>query len=287
MSKHGLGRALAHGLTAAVLATSLPATTAFAAGVDLSKWSPEYVRSIAGTEEFDTVGHCNAVTPTDYKGKLTFWYQGMFEADPQIARDNYRDFFLAFRAAYPNIELIEQGITYNELLDKFRTALLGNAAPMAIRLQILGGTEFASKGYLEELKPEDVGYTADDFWPGAMKAVTWEGKTYGLPTNNETMAFIWNADIFKRAGLDPDNPPATWDDVVAYSKQIHDKLGISGYGLVAKQNAGNTPYRYMPQLWGYGGGVFDEADANPTYGEIRLDSPASIRSLQALRHVCA
>jgi multiple sugar transport system substrate-binding protein len=37
----------------------------------------------------------------------------------------------------------------------------------------------------------------------------------------------------------------------------------------------------MPQLWGYGGGVFDEADPNPTYGEVRLDSPESIRSLQA------
>ncbi len=114
-----------------------------------------------------------------------------------------------------------------------------------------------------------------------MKAVTWEGKTYGIPTNNETMAFIWNADIFARAGLDPENPPATWDDVVTYSKTIHDKLGIAGYGLVARPNAGNTPYRYMPQLWGYGGGVFDEADPAPTYDEIRLDSPESIRSLQA------
>jgi multiple sugar transport system substrate-binding protein len=88
-----------------------------------------------------------------------------------------------------------------------------------------------------------------------MKAVTWEGVTYGIPTNNETMAFIWNADIFKRAGLDPTKAPATWDDVVKYSKQIHDKLGIAGYGLVARKNAGNTPYRFMPQLWGYGGGV--------------------------------
>ena len=95
------------------------------------------------------------------------------------------------------------------------------------------------------------------------------------------MALIWNADIFKRAGLDPDKPPATWDDVVTYSKQIHDKLGIAGYGLVARKNAGNTPYRFMPQLWGYGGGVFDEADPSPTYGEIRLNSEASKRALQA------
>lgn len=280
MMRLKLGRAV-RGAVVSTMAMSLMASSVLAQSVDLSKWSPEYVRSISGTEEYDTVGHCNGVVPTDYAGRLTFWYQGVFEGDPEVMRQNYRDFFDAFRATYPNIVLEEQGITYNELLDKFRTALLGNAAPMAIRLQILGGTEFAAKGYLEPLSPEDVGYSSNDFWPGAMKAVTWEGTTYGIPTNNETMAFIWNADLFKQAGLDPDSPPATWDDVVAYSKQISEKLGVSGYGMVAKQNAGNTPYRFMPQLWGYGGGVFDEADAAPTYGEVRLNSPASKRALQA------
>ncbi len=249
--------------------------------VDLSKWSPEYVRSIAGTEEFDTAEACGRVTPLDYKGRLTFWYQGVFEGDPDLLRQYYKDFFESFRKTYPNIQLEEQALTYNDLLDKFRTALLGNAAPMAVRLQILGGTEFAAKGYLEPLKPEDVGWSTEDFWPGAMKAVTWDGITYGIPTNNETMAFIWNADIFKRAGLDPDKAPATWDDVVKYSKQIHDKLGIAGYGLVARKNAGNTPYRFMPQLWGYGGGVFDEATANPTYKQVQLNSPESKKALQA------
>ncbi|TIP07321.1 extracellular solute-binding protein, partial [Mesorhizobium sp.] len=81
--------------------------------------------------------------------------------------------------------------------------------------------------------------------------------------------------------LDPNKPPATWDDVVKYSKQIHDKLGIAGYGLVARKNAGNTPYRFMPQLWAYGGGVFDEATANPTYKDIELNSPQSKAALQA------
>jgi multiple sugar transport system substrate-binding protein len=95
------------------------------------------------------------------------------------------------------------------------------------------------------------------------------------------MAFIWNAKVFKDAGLDPENPPATWDDVVAYSKQIHDKLGISGYGLVAKQNAGNTPFRFMPQLWAYGGGALDEASPNPTYKDIWINNEGSKRALQA------
>ena len=104
------------------------------------------------------------------------------------------------------------------MLDKLRTAALGKAAPMVARLPILWGVEFAAKGQLREFGPAEVGYGADEFWPGALKSVTWKGKTYGVPTNNETMAMIWNAGIFQDAGLDPESPPATWDDVVAYSQ---------------------------------------------------------------------
>jgi multiple sugar transport system substrate-binding protein len=282
MSTLNLRRVIRRGVSIIAVASLMMSSSAWAAPpVDVSKWSPEYVRSIAGTKEFDTAADCSKVTPLDYKGHLTFWYQGVFEGDPDLLRQYYRDFFAAFRKTYPNIELREQALTYNDLLDKFRTALLGNAGPMMVRLQILGGVEFAAKGYLQELKPEDVGYATEDFWPGAMKSNMWKGKTYGIPTNNETMALIWNSDVFKRAGLDPDRPPATWDDVVKYSKQINEKLGIAGYGLVARKNAGNTPYRFLPQLWGYGGGVFDEASPSPTYSQIQINSPASKRALQA------
>ena len=152
------GRALRRGVSTVAVATLLTSSPALAdPPVDLSKWSPEYVRQIAGTKDFDTAADCGKVTPLDYKGRLTFWYQGVFEGDPDLLRQYYKDFFAAFRKTYPNIQLEEQALTYNDLLDKFRTALLGNAGPMVVRLQILGGVEFASKGYLQELKPEDVG----------------------------------------------------------------------------------------------------------------------------------
>jgi multiple sugar transport system substrate-binding protein len=274
---------LRHGVAAAMTAAML-ATTAYgsyAQTIDLSKWSPDYVRSIAGTQEFDTAADCAKVTPLDYKGRLTYWWTGPNDASPDIERKINDDFWAAWKATYPNIETDAQNIDYNVLLDKLRTTLLGNAGPMVVRLQIVGGVEFASKGYFQELKPEDIGYQTADFWPGAIKSDMWEGKEYGIPTNNETMAFIWNADIFKRAGLDPDNPPATWDDVVKYSKQIHDKLGIAGYGMVAKQNAGNTPFRFMPQLWAYGGAALDETADAPTYQSVNLNNEGSKAALQA------
>ena len=170
--------------------------------IDLSKWSPEYVKAIAGTAKFDTVGDCSKVVPTDYAGRVTYWYTGPSDSDPEISRKVDAEFWVAFKAAYPNIAVDAQNIVYNDLLDKFRVALLGNAGPMVVRLQILGGVEFGAKGYLQELKPEDVGYTSADFWPGAMKSVTYGGATFGIPTNNETMAFIYNAKIFADAGLE-------------------------------------------------------------------------------------
>ncbi len=84
---------------------------------------------------------------------------------------------------------------------------------------------------LPALTRATVGYNVDEFWPGALKSVAWKGKTFGVPTNNETMALIWNSGMFRDAGLDPESPPATWDDVVAYSRKIKEKTGKNGFGM--------------------------------------------------------
>jgi multiple sugar transport system substrate-binding protein len=257
-------------------------THAQAQSVDVSKWSPAYVKSIAGTEEVDTAAECAKITPLDHKGKLTVWWNGPNDASPDIDRRETAAFWEAWKKTYPNIKTDYQNIDYNQLIDKLRTATLGNAAPGVVQLPILGGVEFSAKGYFMPLKPEDVGYPTSDFWPGAMKSVMYNGVPYGVPTNNETLGLIWNADIFKRAGLDPESPPKTWDDLVAYSKAIKDKVGVSGFGLVAKQNAGNTPFRFMPLRWAYGGGALDESSDNPEYKSVELDNAGSKKALQAV-----
>ena len=110
MKQLKIGSAVVRGALAPVLVASLLSSPALAAPVDLSKWSPEYVRSIAGTETFDTAEACGKVTPLDYKGRLTFWYQGVFEGDPDLLRQYYADFFETFRKTYPNIQLEEQAL---------------------------------------------------------------------------------------------------------------------------------------------------------------------------------
>lgn len=287
----GRRQLLRAGVTAAGLGAFLAANPRFAlaqadkTGVDPATWTPEHIKEIAGTLEVDTAAEVAKIVPLDYAGNSSYWYVGPNEASADIEKTIDATFWEGFAKTYSGIPFTSgdnlQNVNYNDLLDKLRTAATGNAAPDVAKMPILWGVEFAARGQTREIALEDFGYTTESFWPGALKSVTWEGKLYGIPTNNETMAFIWNKAIFEKAGLDPEKPPATWDDVVTYSKAIKDATGKAGFGLVARVNAGNTPFRFMPMLWAYGSGALDEAEEEPTYKTVMINNEGGIAALQA------
>ena len=252
-------------------------------GVDPEKWNPETIQALAGTQEFDTAEFVHAIVPADgASGDLQYWNVGPTEASPEITVRFYDEFQAAFKELYPDVNLQNENVGYNDLLDKVRTSAAGGAAPDVVRMPILWGVEFAARGQLREIQLEEFGLNRNLFWDGALKSVTWEDKMYGVPTNNETMAFIWNKQIFADAGLDPESPPATWADVVEYSKTIKEATGNSGYGMVARVNAGNTPFRFMPMLWAYGSGALDEAEPEPRYESSMINNEGGIAALQAM-----
>jgi multiple sugar transport system substrate-binding protein len=252
--------------------------------VDVSQWSPEYINEIAGTHEFDTQEFVSQIVPLDYEGSMTYTYNGPTEASPQISWDMDEAYWEAWNETYPGIPLSPgdgvESLTYGDMVDQIRTAAFGNAAPNVANLMLLWGVEFAARGMLEEIDLADFGFKEEDFWPGALQSCRWEGKLYGIPRTNESMALLWNRDLFERAGLDPDSPPATWADVVEYSRAINEETGAHGYGLVARVNHGNTPYRFMPTLWAYGGSALDEAEDDPQYVESLLRTDGAKEALQ-------
>lgn len=231
----------------------------------------------AGTGQ--TSGGAQAVSdPASISGEFVYWQT---TTDTPLEQGHLDEFFSAFRGAYPNVTLREELIGYGDLLDKTRVAIRGGGGPNVATLPIMWGVEFAAGRALRPLTPEELGYSPSQFWPKAMNSVRWQGETYGVPTNNETMAFIYNKNLFEQAGLDPDTPPATWAEVVEFSNQIHTNLGISGLGMVARLNHGNTPFRFMPVLWAYGGSVLDELEDAPGFTEVRLNSDETRAALQA------
>nr|WP_042189533.1 extracellular solute-binding protein [Kibdelosporangium sp. MJ126-NF4]CEL18742.1 sugar uptake ABC transporter sugar-binding protein [Kibdelosporangium sp. MJ126-NF4]CTQ96406.1 sugar uptake ABC transporter sugar-binding protein [Kibdelosporangium sp. MJ126-NF4] len=65
------------------------------------------------------------------------------------------------------------------------------------------------------------------------------GRIHGLPTANYSMGLLYNRTLFTRAGLDPDKPPATWDEVRTAAKKISALgNGTVGFADLSKNNQG-------------------------------------------------
>lgn len=67
------------------------------------------------------------------------------------------------------------------------------------------GAQFDPKAYL----PAVVGYYTDT-----------QGNMLSMPFNSSTPILYYNKNVFKKAGLDPNTPPKTWEDVESFSKKI-------------------------------------------------------------------
>jgi len=68
----------------------------------------------------------------------------------------------------------------------------------------------------------------DRFVPVSLELMQWDGRWYGLPLTSAGVALIlWNKPMFEQAGLDPEVPPETWDDLIEFSDKltVYDSAG--------------------------------------------------------------
>jgi multiple sugar transport system substrate-binding protein len=63
------------------------------------------------------------------------------------------------------------------------------------------------------------------FWPFTWEQATVDGQPYGLPYETDIRVLYWNKAAFKDAGLDPEKPPANWDDLWSYADKLDQKTG--------------------------------------------------------------
>jgi multiple sugar transport system substrate-binding protein len=72
------------------------------------------------------------------------------------------------------------------------------------------------------IKKEDY---KDKFYPELWKTVEYEGDPYAVPFNTDTRLLFYNKTAFKEAGLDPNKPPKTWEELETYAQKLDKKNG--------------------------------------------------------------
>jgi sn-glycerol 3-phosphate transport system substrate-binding protein len=113
----------------------------------------------------------------------------------------------------------------------------------------------------------------DSFYPTLMQNGRTGGKTWGIPFQRSTIVMYYNKDAFRAAGLDPENPPATWDELAAAGKKLT-KADGSQWGVMIP----STGYPY----WMFGALTMqnDQVLMNGAGDTTYFDAPATVEALE-------
>ena len=71
------------------------------------------------------------------------------------------------------------------------------------------------------------------FYPAFMANGTIDGHIWGVPFQRSTIVAYWNKEIFKEAGLDPEKPPATWEETGEWTAKTMKREGdrVTRWGI--------------------------------------------------------
>lgn len=103
------------------------------------------------------------------------------------------------------------------------SVLAGNPPDMAQSFEnwtaklLLGDAVEKLNPYIEKEGKE---YWADFFEAMRRNVTDKNGNIWSLPFNKSQQLIYYNKDLFRTAGLDPESPPATWDDVIKMGRKL-------------------------------------------------------------------
>lgn len=130
----------------------------------------------------------------------------------------------AFVAENPHVTF-EITVLENEAFKARLTTVMQAGDPPDIFQSWGGGVlrSFAEAGLVRDISPELEGEWKDSFSAqAALNLYGLDGAYYGVPWTWGAVGLFYNRDLFEQAGLDPDNPPATWTEFLAAVQALKD-----------------------------------------------------------------
>ncbi|KUL95736.1 ABC transporter substrate-binding protein [Bosea sp. WAO] len=171
--------------------------------------------------------------------------------------------------------------TYQETIVKALTAHKSGTPPV---LSVLLSTDMFTLIDEDAIVPFDEFVKTDEdkkwlasFFPGFMENSQTGGKTWGIPFQRSTVVLYWNKELFKEAGLDPETPPKTWAEQLAFAQKLtkRDAAGnVTQWGIQIPSSG--FPYWLFQGLSTQAGSIL----ANPAGDKTDYANPAVVEALQ-------
>lgn len=130
---------------------------------------------------------------------------------------------------------------------------------------------------ISDLFPPDV---KEKYMEGMVEAVTIDGKVYAAPLMASWTIMFYNTEMFKQAGLDPNKPPRTWDELVKYGRVLQSP---TAYAITDSWGPGEYVTCAFFRWAKSAGAKIHEWRGNKIYW--LLDSPECLQALKFMKEM--
>ena len=134
-------------------------------------------------------------------------------------------YYAPFLRQYPDLKLKIETMPYGNLALLASAIAAGNQPDMYFTRDMTSSPlVYASKEKLiqplDDYLNNDPEYNLKNLPDWYPDYTTYDGKIYAVYTDVSSEALVWNKDLFKKAGLDPDTPPQTRSEFLDYAKKL-------------------------------------------------------------------
>ena len=209
--------------------------------------------------------------------QLSFWYPvdlggGLAKVIAGLVGD--------FNKTHPDIQVTATYTgNYDVTLQKIQASKLAGTLPDVAVTEISSVPVLAALGAAQPID-ELIASSGDKklldrFWPSMLLNCTYAGKVYGVPFQRSTPVMYYNKDAFSEAGLDPERPPVTWDELISVAQKLTTREGerTTRWGIELPLEAFNWFYYALTYA---NGGETLSTDGT----KVLWDEPKNIEALQ-------
>lgn len=195
---------------------------------------------------------------TDDGTEITLWTRSPLERQAKNA-------VKAYNASHKNQVKLEI-IPNDDMEGKVGGASQTDSLPDILAGDVVRIPYWASEGIFTDITKQIDGLdNKSDLQQGHIEAGTVDGKEYTLPFITDVSVMVWNKNLYKEAGLDPEKGPSSIDEFVEQAKAVAalNKDGVAG-SYLAGQSGGALVFDLFPSVWADGESVMNKDGSEAT-----------------------
>jgi multiple sugar transport system substrate-binding protein len=233
---------------------------------------------------------CGSSGNSSASGQVVHLTYALWDANQQAT---YQKSIDQFEKLHPNITVTIEQNPWTEYWQKLDTQIAGNSAPDVFWDHVAYFPQLVQEGALMNLSPliQQDKLDLSVYYPQLLKPYQYQGNTYGLPKDWDTITLFYNKALIQKAGIDINN--LSWNPtdggtfLQALQKLTLDKSGLhptqTGFNPQAVQQYGFVSLNSNQEIYlnyiAMNGGSF----LNKSFGnQFTFNQPPAVQALQFL-----